>query len=195
MKTCIRTLSLAAALTFAAINAQAAFIDPTEIRISPSNTVEETETVESFFPGEDLEFLVKWNGDGDSIDELGSNFTAADVSLITLSNATGSSVDITWDLTSIGAEIWGAVVKAGPTSNVFIPVDALARMDFGAADTLVGPDNKAISHISLIGKTGLSTSVPDTKNPMVLLALGLGTIAGVSRKLSPTTSAHPSGQL
>lgn len=139
------------------------------------------------FPGEDLEFLVKWDDDGSGIDELGSNFSAGDASLVTLSNRNDDILDITWDFSSIGAEVWGVVVKAGKNSNIYT-VEELDRMVFGAPASVVGPDNKEISHFSLIGKTGLPTggsSVPDAKGTMALLALGLGGVAGVSRRTRP----------
>lgn len=185
MNKTVRTLTLVASLTFAAINTQAAFIGFTEERISPSNPTQETAAVEALFPGEDLEFLVKWDDDGSSIDELGSNFSAADAALVTLTNRDEDILDITWDLSSIGAEVWGIVVKAGRDSNIYT-VEELDRMSFGSASSIVGPDNKEISHFSLIGKTGLPTggsSVPDAQGTMALLALGLVAVATASRRV------------
>ena len=187
VKKLTRTLTMVAVAIATATHTQAAFIGFTEERISPSNPTQETAAVEALFPGEDLEFLVKWNDDGSSIDELGSNFSAADAALVTLTNRDEDILDITWDLASIGAEVWGVVVKAGRNSNIYT-VEELDRMSFDAASSIVGPDNKDISHFSLIGKTGLPTggsSVPDAQGTMALLALGLGGIAGVSRRSRP----------
>ena len=97
-----------------------------------------------------------------------------------------NGANISWDLTGTGLNLLGVYVYGGSRGANLFKVDDLAQLIAGSAiinTPLTGNSGKyaTISHVLFLGTSG--HSVPEAGSTMALLALAIGGICVVQRKL------------
>jgi hypothetical protein len=110
--------------------------------------------------------------------------------------STTACSNISWDLTGTGLNLLGVYVYGGSRGANLYKVDDLAQLIAGSAiinTPLTGNSGKyaTISHVLFLGTSG--HSVPEGGSTMALLALAIGGICVVQRKLS--LRSGPEGSL
>jgi hypothetical protein len=99
------------------------------------------------------------------------------------------SVDLSWDLTGTGFQLWDVLLKSGQVvTNYFVTADQLLT-DGAGTQTAISTNEgtgqgRGISHISFFGKAGNGTSVPEGGATAALLGLALAGMALIKRRRS-----------
>jgi hypothetical protein len=146
----------------------------------PGGAGEATETAwVSDLLGTELSFIGKFGNDG-VINE--DPYGALAAMLVKIQNYEGEedlSVDLWWDLSGTGWQLWAVLLKGGQNDSLWVSTEDQRVMSFDW-QTATKPAPTGISHVSIFGLR--TTTVPDGASTAALLGLGLVGLSFIARR-------------
>ena len=161
---------------------------------SPNNPPTEEAFIEGIFAADgmpmDFVFLGRF-GPGGSISGGEDPFgllAGGNITVTGYDNSDDTSVELSWDLTGTGFELWDVLLKSGQVvTNYFVTADQRIT-DGPGSQTAISTNEgtgggRGISHISFFGKAA-TTTVPEGGATAALMGLALAGLALIKRRRS-----------